>query len=149
MTFWFGFWLLAFSKKNILFFLNENHIGFHMRHRLFLHYGRFLQNLDKDFIRTNMDTTVCVKKKLSSHEIYLNTPLCVNEKPFIFSKNIQGVLIFFICYKSLWTYSYSFLKCEIIYVLQKIHWIHQYKNLKTAFCHLCQYFNKTKRILSR
>ena len=29
-----------------------------MRYHLFLHYGSFLQNLDKDFIQTNMYTTV-------------------------------------------------------------------------------------------
>jgi hypothetical protein len=40
---WFFFWLLGFSKKN----LNENHHGFHMRWRLFLQYGWFLQNLEK------------------------------------------------------------------------------------------------------
>ena len=59
-----------------------------------------LQNLEKDFIRNNWDISLCVIKNLSSHEIYLNTPLCVKEKPFILNKNIQGVLIFFICYKS-------------------------------------------------
>ena len=32
-----------------------------MRYHLFLHYGRFLQNLGKDFIRTNMHTTVVEK----------------------------------------------------------------------------------------
>ena len=31
---------------------------FYMRYLLFLHYGWFLQNLGKDFIRTNMHTTV-------------------------------------------------------------------------------------------
>ena len=46
----FFFWLLGFST----FFLN----GFHMRYRLFLYYGWFLQNLAKGFIRTNMHTTV-------------------------------------------------------------------------------------------
>ena len=40
------------------FFPNENQLGFHMRYHLFLHYGWFLQNLGKDFIRTNMHTTV-------------------------------------------------------------------------------------------
>ena len=30
-----------------------------MRYHFFLHYGWFLQNLGKDFIRTNMHTTVC------------------------------------------------------------------------------------------
>ena len=51
MTF---FWLLGFS----IFFYNENHLGFYMRYHLFLHYGCFFQNLEKDFIRTNMHTTV-------------------------------------------------------------------------------------------
>ena len=55
----FGFWLLGFSKKIFfLLFPNENYIGFHMRYHLFLHYGWFLQNIEKDFIRTNMHTTV-------------------------------------------------------------------------------------------
>ena len=55
----FGFWLLGFSKKIFfLLFPNENYIGFHMRYHLFLHYGWFLQNIDKDIIRTNMHTTV-------------------------------------------------------------------------------------------
>ena len=56
----FGFWLLCFSKKNVLFFFSiENQLGFHMRYHLFLHYGWFLQYLEKDFIRTNMHTSVC------------------------------------------------------------------------------------------
>ena len=44
------------------FFLNENHLGFHMRYHLFLHYWWFLQNLEKGFILTNMHTTVYCKK---------------------------------------------------------------------------------------
>ena len=36
--------------------------GFHMRYHFFLYYGCFLQNLRKDFIRTNMHTTVCQLK---------------------------------------------------------------------------------------
>ena len=51
------FWLLGFSKK-IFFFINEKTKGFHMRYHSFLHYGWFLQNLGKDFIPTNMHTTV-------------------------------------------------------------------------------------------
>ena len=57
MTF-FGFWILGSSNK--LFFTNENQLGFHMWYHLFLHYGWFLQNLGKDFIRTNMHTTVSI-----------------------------------------------------------------------------------------
>ena len=57
MTFFFfvfGIWV--FQKK--MFFINEKTKGFHMRYHLFLHYGWFLQNLGKDFIPTNMHTTV-------------------------------------------------------------------------------------------
>ena len=32
--------------------------GFHMRYIFLLYHGWFLQNLRKDFIRTNMHTTV-------------------------------------------------------------------------------------------
>jgi hypothetical protein len=42
----------------VLFFSNENNLGFHMRYHFFLHYGWFLKNLGKDFIRTNMHTTL-------------------------------------------------------------------------------------------
>merc|ERR1711971_1205233 len=41
-----------------LLHLNENKQPVHMRYHLFLQYGFFLQNLGKDFIRTNMHTTV-------------------------------------------------------------------------------------------
>ena len=48
-----------FFKKNFfLLHLNENKQPVHMRYHLFLHYGWFLQNLGKDFIQTNMHTTV-------------------------------------------------------------------------------------------
>ena len=36
----------------------KNNLAVHIRYHLFLHYGWFLQNLGKDFIRTNMHTTV-------------------------------------------------------------------------------------------
>ena len=52
------FGILVFQKKMFLIFPNENQLGFHMRYRLFLHYGWFLQNLEKDFIPTNMHTNV-------------------------------------------------------------------------------------------
>ena len=49
--FWvFGYWVF---QKKVLFHPNENGLSFDMRHCwLFLHYGWFLQNLEKDFIRT-------------------------------------------------------------------------------------------------
>ena len=58
MTF---YWFLLFGfkkKKKKLFFLHENLLGFDMRYHLFLHYGWFLHNLGKDFIRTNMHMIV-------------------------------------------------------------------------------------------
>ena len=42
----------------ILLYLNENKQPVHMRYHLFLRYGWFLQNHGKEFIRTNMHTTV-------------------------------------------------------------------------------------------
>jgi hypothetical protein len=50
------FWI--FKRKKKLLHLNENKQPLYMRYHLFLHYGWFLQNLGKDFIRTNMHTTV-------------------------------------------------------------------------------------------
>ena len=62
------------SNFLFLFFSNENDIGFHMRyHFFFLYYGWFLQNLRKDFIRTNMHTTVPygAKEKVISDTVIL------------------------------------------------------------------------------
>ena len=63
--FWVGHFEFFFSRifffKIFFFFLlhlNEKTKGFHMRYHLFLQYGWFLQNLGKDFIPTNMHTTV-------------------------------------------------------------------------------------------
>ena len=53
---------MRFFESAILDFfllhLNENEQLVHMRYHLFLYYGWFLQNFAKDFIRTNMHTTV-------------------------------------------------------------------------------------------
>jgi hypothetical protein len=51
----FWIWFLVFG---FCFFPNENQLGSHMRYRLFLHHGWFVQNLGKDSIPTNMHTTV-------------------------------------------------------------------------------------------
>jgi hypothetical protein len=53
------FWILFFKKKKNLLHIYENMQPAHMRYHLFLHYGWFLQNLGKNFIRSNMHTTVC------------------------------------------------------------------------------------------
>ena len=73
----FGYWV--FQKQNILFFLNENHHGFHMRQCLLLHYGWFLQSLEKGFIRTNMHTTVSFcwpSQECSSNSHWHLAPKC-------------------------------------------------------------------------
>ena len=44
--------------KNSLKTNIENWWSWKMRYHLFLQYGWFLQNLEKDFIRTHMNTTV-------------------------------------------------------------------------------------------
>ena len=78
-------WILVELKNDILFWfafffsLNENHLGLHMRHYLFLHYGWFLQNLLRGFIGTNMHTTV-------SYE------LCLLQKFFLEQSNYFGIL---------------------------------------------------------
>ena len=51
----FGCWVFLIF---VLFFPNKNPFGFYMRYHLFLHYGWFHQNLEKDFISTNMHTIV-------------------------------------------------------------------------------------------
>ena len=55
---------MNFFFRTIFFFLLhliKKTKGFHMRYHFFLYYGWFLQNLRKDFIRTNMHTTVVLK----------------------------------------------------------------------------------------
>ena len=46
------------TKIFFIFFPMKNNLAVHMRYHLFLHYGWFLQNLGKDFIPSNMHTTV-------------------------------------------------------------------------------------------
>ena len=60
MKFWFKYvenWW-SWKKKIFLLHLNENKQPIQMRYHLFLQYGWFNQNLGKDFIPTNMHTTV-------------------------------------------------------------------------------------------
>ena len=54
-----NFWVGHFEFFLKFFFAYENKHGFHMRYRLFLYH---VQNLRKDFIPTNMHTTVNNKK---------------------------------------------------------------------------------------
>ena len=57
------FWFLViglFKKKLFCFFSMKNTKEVHMRQRLFLHYGWFLQNLEKGFIQSDMHTTAAV-----------------------------------------------------------------------------------------
>ena len=67
-SFTFTVLLLDFLKNILfLFFINEKTKGFHMRYHSFLHYGWFLQNLGKDFIPTNMHTTVQQHSTVLNH----------------------------------------------------------------------------------
>ena len=50
--------LFFFQKKLFFLHFNKKTKGFHMRHYFFLYYGCFFQNRGKDFIWTNMHTTV-------------------------------------------------------------------------------------------
>ena len=47
-----------FSKKKEIALCQENRQPVHMRYHFFLHYGWFLQNLQKEAVQTNMHTTV-------------------------------------------------------------------------------------------
>ena len=55
------FWSLIIGFLCLVFPNENHHHGFHMRYHLFLHYELFLKNLKKDFILTNMSTTVISK----------------------------------------------------------------------------------------
>ena len=61
------FWIFLNFFFWIFFSPIKNNLAVHMRYHLFLHYGWFLKNLGKDFIPTNMHTTVdfLIVKKLS------------------------------------------------------------------------------------
>ena len=61
--FWFFFLI---KKQTNLLHLIEKTKGFHMRYHFFLYYRWFLQNLRKDFFRTNMHTTVSLILSQSS-----------------------------------------------------------------------------------
>jgi hypothetical protein len=58
MTFFLGGHFEFFFQIKKLLHLIKKTKGCHMRYHFFLYYGYFLQNLRKDFIRTNMHTTV-------------------------------------------------------------------------------------------
>ena len=67
-VFWVGHFDFFFQKK--MFISMKINFVFHMRYHLFLHYGWFLQNLVKDFIRTIMHTTVTFLRLWSDSPIY-------------------------------------------------------------------------------
>ena len=60
----------CFSKKKKI--PNENQLSFHMRYHLFPHYGWFLQNVWKNFIQTNMHTTVALQPRQKLGMILVN-----------------------------------------------------------------------------
>ena len=60
----------VFQKKMFCFFPNEKQLGFHFRYHFFLRYGWFLQNFEKDVIRTNMQSAHdCSRCVLGDHYI--------------------------------------------------------------------------------
>ena len=80
MTFFWFLGFVGFQKKNP----NENQLGFHMRYHLFLHYGWFLLNLEKDFKRTNIHMTLIDNYNLISllTTCCYKTNSCENSTPF-------------------------------------------------------------------
>ena len=75
----FGFWLLSFLKKNCFVFSLWKSAWYH----LFLHYEWFLQNLEKDFIQTNMHTTV------HTHKLWRHVLGIKIQKPPLHKKRIS------------------------------------------------------------
>ena len=73
--------LLVFIEMKQVFFFKQtkNKQPVHMRYHLFLQYGWFLQNFGKDFIRTNMHTTVV---NLKTEKIYFMETTEQNKKVF-------------------------------------------------------------------
>ena len=80
------FWIFLFKKKKKkLLQFNEKTKGFHMRYHLFLHYGWFLQNLGKDFIRTNMHTTVNILAGISKQVFKIPMTARAKQKSIAYS----------------------------------------------------------------
>ena len=84
--------LIFFIKEKIWFlvFSNENNLAFHMRYHFCLHYGWFLQNLGKDFIRTNMHTTVIARQNVYC-TINNNKRQSSEKKQMIFNLKISTI----------------------------------------------------------
>ena len=81
--FWVSYFEFFFFKKNFfLLHLNENKQPVHMRYHLFLNYGLILQNLGKDFIPTNMHTTVYTRARI------------INLKLRVQISNFKGAILF-------------------------------------------------------
>ena len=53
------FWFFFQKKKIVFVFFQQPWLSYDVS--FFMHYGWFLQNLGKDFIQTNMHTTVAVQ----------------------------------------------------------------------------------------
>ena len=58
-----------------------------MRYHLFLQYGWFLQNFGKDFIRTNMHTTVIQILLYQNSDLYLG---CVNTVLRLYAGGVEA-----------------------------------------------------------
>jgi hypothetical protein len=59
-----------------------------MKYDLFLHYGWFLKNLGKDFIRTNIHTSVCSKMTFKIYAKFFEPSTKVKAKNL--AKNFQN-----------------------------------------------------------
>ena len=64
---------LFFQKKKKIVSSNEKKQPIHMRYHFFVHHEWFLQNLEKEAVRTNMHTTVYAKLMTGSFFYLLYT----------------------------------------------------------------------------
>ena len=95
---WYGFWL----------HLNENKQPVHMRYHFFLHYGWFLQNLEKDFISTLLLHQNCFISSLTFTNLQLRHFLAWKTLSLLQDSNNRqksyrlGFLLFFLWLFFLW-----------------------------------------------
>ena len=105
------------KKKYIyiwFFCSNENNLGFHMRYHFFLPYEWFLQNLGKDFIRTNMHTYVVC------------TYVCSTGGPLL----VWFLLVQFLLVRISNQYGFLKLKKRAIFLISTVFFLESFKKLE-------------------
>ena len=142
------FWIFVSKKKKILLHLNKDKQPVHMRYHLFLQYGWFLQNLGKDFIRTNMHTTVCAFTKmlfsqwfLTHYSYFENIGIQISQKQCLLTNKSQPSNI-----SCKFCYHFTCLKqcnLDLMTLLTSPKTVtksHNVTNLKNGLCKICSHW---------